>query len=371
MKWISKALIAAMTLIVLFSVVPTTNAEVFVVDPGETVSFTIEYDAAVAIEGKIRFSDGSIISNVQYDISGSNLEGLAENGKFFLYTGNPEGESGVIVITITVYSTVEKGSSSVVTLTYNITEPGSNTPGTEQVISNIVTIRTDQEPTEPEKETEPTKPTTVDLSKLKAQIELVEGLTPYDFTKDTWEPLKKAVEEGKALLYGASQKKVDEATRAIEEKLAVLVPMDYSQLQTALDAVGKLESVSGLSGQWDRFMRALENARFQRTSGDQAAVDAATEELLASRDALVDELLNMGELVVVEKEVPVEIEPTYKYCNDSSHTLFLILMIISLVLNAALVVLIGVYVFKKHIQERDRTPLVEYEIGDDDEYLEG
>lgn len=368
MKWISRSLILALVLAAVLCVVPSASADVMVVDPGQTVSFTIEYTGACAVEGEIVFSDSSIISNVQYDISECGMDGLAESGLIFLYSDNADGVDGRIVITITVHSAAPKGSSCVVTLKYAITEPGSDFPGEMQSIANTVTVRTDSAATEP-KETEPTDTTPTvkyaDTSKLREQIEIAENLTYYDYTKESWAEVEQAVASGKQLLTSTSQTKVDRATKDIKTALENLVPMDYTALQEAMDGASEMGNLDELAEYWERFIQALANARTQRTSGDQAAVNAATEELLASKDALMQALENMGELVVIEKEVPVEVEPSYPYCNKSSHTLILIIMIISLVLNAVLIALILLYLYKKHMHERDNTPLVDYNIDDD------
>ncbi len=370
MKWKAKSLILTLVLAIVLCIAPKADAEVIVLDPGETVSFTIEYTGACAVEGKITFSDSSIISNIQYDISGCNMDGLAENGLFFLYTGNPEGVDGKIVITITVHSTAAKGSSCIVTLDYSTTDPGSNVPGELQTISNTVTVRTNPvatEPTTTPTEPRPTTPTVkyADTTELKKQIAIAESLTYYEYTKGSWSELEQAVASGNALLNSTSQTKVDAAAKEIKAKLEALVPMDYTGLQAALDGAEDIGDLSELSETWKRFIQALNNARIQRTSGDQAAVDAAALELVESKEALIQALEAMEEVIVVEKEVPVEVEPSYKFCNIPSHTLYMIIMIVSLVLNLLLIGLICLYLYKKHMQERDRTPLVDYEIDDD------
>lgn len=368
MKWKFRGLILSLVLAMFFCIVPKADAEVIVLDPGETVSFVIEYEKASALEGKISFSDASIISNVQYDISGCNMDGLAENGLFFLYTGKPEGVDGKVVITITVFSTATTGSSCIVTLDYNITEPGSNVPGETQTITNTVTVVTDTtvEPTNPPA-TQPTTPSTkyADTKELQKQIAIADSLTSYQYTKETWIELEKAVSKGRTLLSSTNQAQVDGVTNEIKAKLQALAPMDYTKLQTALDGVADVGDLSEISEQWKRFVQALTNARIQRTSGDQAAVDAATQELTESKEALLQVLKDMEKVTIVDKEVPVEVEPSYEFCNIPAHTVHKIIMISSLILNGLLIGLILVYLHKKHMLEKDTTPLVDYEIDDD------
>lgn len=377
MKWISKILVCVLLCLLLLPFVPAARADVIVVDPGETVDFTIEYTGAIGIEGEIVFSDSSLFSNVQYDISGCNMAGLAEKGLFFLYTGEGDGVDGKIVIRLTVQSTVQKGSSSSVSLKYAVSEPGSTVPGETKTIVHTVTVRTDEpttappppETTAPPETTVPpeTEPPIVyaDTTALKNQISIAENLTEHDYTKDSWAELEQAVSDGKKLLNSTSQAAVDNATYQIKTKLASLELMDYSALIKAMDSVSDVGNVGNLSVYWEKFMQALDDARIQRTSGDQKAVDKATEKLLETKMALIEALEKMGEVVIVDKEVTVEVEPSYKFCNDASHTLFLLIMIISLVINVALMALIAVYLTKKRMLERDSTPLVNYNIDDD------
>jgi hypothetical protein len=158
---------------------------------------------------------------------------------------------------------------------------------------------------------------------------------------------------------------VDNATSSLKSALANLVSMDYSALQGAIESAGELGDMEELAEYWERFVAALSNARVQRTSGDQAAVDAATEELLISKEALIMALEELGEVVTIEKEVPVEVPPSYTFCNNIGHTIILIIMILSLVLNALLIGLIVYVVIRRRMMERDTTPLIDYSIDDD------
>lgn len=364
MKLIPRCLVPVLVLVLLLSVIPSADAAVMVADPEETVSFILDYEAACAVEGEIRFSDDSIISNVQYNMSGSNMTGLVENGKIFLYTDNPEGVSGQVIITVTIHSAAPKGSSCIVTIDYALTEVGSDVPGHVQSIINTVTVRTDA-PTETTPGTDDPPITYADTTKLREQIQIAESLTSYDYTKETWADVEKALTVARSLLGSTSQLKVDNATGSLKSALANLVSMDYSALQGAIESAGELGDMEELAEYWERFVAALSNARVQRTSGDQAAVDAATEELLISKEALIMALEELGEVVTIEKEVPVEVPPSYTFCNNIGHTIILIIMILSLVLNALLIGLIVYVVIRRRMMERDTTPLIDYSIDDD------
>lgn len=366
MKRITKAISLLIVFALAWVIVPKANAEIVVLDPEKTTTFYLEYMDACAVEGQITFSNPAIISSISYDMSESNMEGAVENGVIFLYSPEPAGVSGKVGITVTVHSGAAKGASCDVVFQYAVTEPGSTLPGATQVVTNTVTVSTaGAEPTTPP--TTPTQPgSKVDTSMLQFQISVAEKLTSYDYTKETWANVASALNNAYSKLTSKSQKEVDNATAQLKQALAKLRSMDYSALSEALTEASKMPQHPEFEAAWIRFMQALENARVQRTSGDQEAVNAATEELLASKAALDEALGVLATPDEVEKPVLVPTEPDYPYCNNFLHIVFLILMIASMVLNLALFAIIVMYLVKKQLNKRDTTPLVEYNIDDDD-----
>jgi len=373
MKKIPKllALTLALVLAQVLVAAPQVSAEIYVADPGQTVTIYLDYTDVCAIDGEISISDSSIISQYEYDQSQSGMTGLMEGGRFFLYAGDQAGVSGRIGVTLTLFSGAEKGSSCTVTFRYTATAPGSSTPGSTQTVTHTVTVRTDGGPPAED----PTQPTTrpnvpgvrhADTSALREQLEIAKNLKSYEYTKESWADVQAAVEHGESLLNSTSQKAVDEATAQLKTALANLVPMDYSALLEALENAADMDKHEAIAKLWSRFILALENARLQLTGGDQAAADAAAQELNAAKEALQKGLEEMGELVVVEKEVKVEVEPSYTFCNNLLHNLFLVLMIVSLVINLVLVLLIVLYRQAKRRRERDDTPLVDYHEDEDE-----
>lgn len=386
MKLISRCLVLALAVVLVLAVIPTADAMVLVLEQEETASLTLEFSDVSAVEGEIIFSDPSVFSEVKYEISGD-LKGLVENGIIFLYSDNAAGADGKITVRFTIASNAPQGENYTVAFRYAATAPGSSTPGATQSVTHTVSIYKQEGsatvPTDPPATTTPpettappatttppatTKPSTggqsntkyADTTALKEQIRIAQGLTYYDYTKQTWSEVELALKNGEDLLGSTSQTAVDNATKSLKDAIANLVPMDYSALQEALDRVGSMENMDAVAEYWERFVQALENARAQMTSGDQAAVDAAAEELLASWSALekvMAELTASGGVV--------EVEPSYPFCNKTSHTVILVIMIVSLAVNVALIALIGLHFYKSRKNKRDDTPLVEYDIEDD------
>ena len=376
MKKIAKLPVLLLALLMLlaplFMLAPRANAEIYVADPGQTVTIYLEYTDICAIDGEISISDSSIISKYEYDKSQSGMTGLMEGGRFFLYTGDQTGVSGRIGVTLTIFSGAPQGSSCTVTFRYTATAPGSSTPGSTQTVSHTVTVRTggasDENPTEPT--TPPTDPNVryADTTQLQEQLAIAKNLKSYTYTKETWAEVEAAVKNGESLLTSTSQSAVDKATALLKEALAALIPVDYSALLEALENASNMEKHEAIAKLWSDFIQALENAREQLTSGDQEAADAAAEQLNAAHEALKKGLEEMDQMVVVEKEVEVEVEPSYTFCNNLFHTILLILLIVSVLGNIALILLIVLYRNAKRRREKDNTPLVDY--SDDEEEME-
>jgi len=369
MKRFPRLLMMALILGLLLAMAPYAGAEVYVADPGQTVTIYLEYTDICAIDGEISISDSSIISKYEYDTSALGMKGLVEGKKFFLYAGDQTGVSGRLGVTLTIFSGAQKGSSSTVTFRYNATAPGETAPGSTQTVTHTVTVRTDgapsvTEPTTPPAPTTPSGTNYADTTALRAQLAIANALRSYDYTKESWAAVQSAVQKAQNLLVSSDQGRVDSATAQLKDALSKLVPMDYTALQQALENAAALDQHEQIAKLWSRFMQALDNARAQLVSGDQAAADAAAQELNDAKAALLDGLEEMGELVVVEKEVKVE--PDEGFCNDKGHSVTVILLVISLAVNGALIATIGVYWYTKRRREKDTTPLVEYEENEDE-----
>ena len=208
----------------------------------------------------------------------------------------------------------------------------------------------------------------VDLSNLKLQVAIVNGLNEYDYTGESWDVLSKAFDEGMDLIRNGApdQKTANEAAKVLEAAIGSLVRMDYSQLEKALSAVysciGENEQFYDI---WSKIDEAEKKARPLLISGDQAAVDAAAKEL----NDLLEELEayyagTEAESGVVIKEVEVKVPPSEDYCNISMHGVWPVLFAVSVVLNIALAGMMA-YMFMKKRNTVDDIPLVNYDIDDD------
>lgn len=206
----------------------------------------------------------------------------------------------------------------------------------------------------------------LDYSELELQVGIANGLNSYDYTKESWEPLQKALEVGNKRLAGIyDQGKLDKAAEDIEAALSRLVKMDYTPLNTALDAVNaKIKENPQLHDVWYRLNEVVEEAKTLLVSGDQEAVNEAAQEI----NALLEEVVQYSKVTVepeiVIQEVEVEVLPTNDFCNIPMHHTWPMLFGISAALNIMLVAAL-VYVVVKKRNTVDNTPLVNYDIDDD------
>lgn len=210
----------------------------------------------------------------------------------------------------------------------------------------------------------------VDMSELQRQVAIANGLNSYDYTYQTWNPLKEALKSGNAILKGShGQYVVTKTAEDIANAMAGLVRMNYSQLETTLGVVyNKIDENPQLHDVWQRLNAAVDKARPLLVSGDQEAVDASVEELNALLAELAECAVTVdGEPQVVVQEVEVEVLPTDDYCNIPMHRTWPVLFVISAVLNVALIVVLT-YVIMKKRNTVDNTPLVSYDIDDDMDY---
>lgn len=206
----------------------------------------------------------------------------------------------------------------------------------------------------------------VDYSELKLKIAMVNGLTSYDYTADTWAKLQEAYTEGKRALDSLhGQQTVDKAVKVIDEALEKLVPMNYTQLENALAEVYALiKENTELHDAWAALDAAVAESKALLVSGDQEKVDQAAErigQLLERRKQSAG--AEQAPSVVVQ-EVEVEVPPTEDFCNIPMHRMWMVLFLISAVLNVILAVVIG-YILTKKKNTTDNTPLVSYDIDDD------
>lgn len=206
---------------------------------------------------------------------------------------------------------------------------------------------------------------TLDDNALKQQIGLVNGLNRTDYTVESWQMVATAMTEAEEALVSESQNLVDEALENLKAAVGSLIKVDYSGLDRALLAVDEFAKTDAYGGLWETLADAIQRGHEALASGEQTAVDVATQEILALLDQMEAIDADRETPDVIVQEVQVEVPPTSEYCNIPQHRVWPVIACISLAINACLLAVIGVYVFKKRKTQRDDTPLVDYDIDDD------
>lgn len=207
------------------------------------------------------------------------------------------------------------------------------------------------------------KPVGIDYSQLSRQISIASGLREANFTAESWADLTEVLKEAKAAMQSTDQQKVDQCTEDLEAAISQLTGTNRGTLQDSLEDADAFTSDEKRSI-WFELVDAVTRGRELLGSNDQGAIDAAAEKIdeLLAKAQVIWEDLNTPE--VVTQEVQVEVPPQDDYCNIPKHRLWPVLLFCSVALNIALAGLIVYYVYKKKNQ-KDDTPLVDYDISDD------
>ena len=205
----------------------------------------------------------------------------------------------------------------------------------------------------------------LDDTELRRQIAIANGLNQMEYTAESWAVMQAALDEACEAVIGNNQIAADEAAAELKNAIAALVRMDYTQLESILSDVKALSEAHPQNDLWKQLLDAAQRGNELLTSGDQAAVDAAATEL-SHLYAQLEALLEGAEKPdVIVQEIPVEVPPTDDYCNIAGHRVWMVLFFLSLAVNVILIVVIVVYTSRKKRNQRDDTPLVDYDIYDD------
>ncbi|MBR6918259.1 MAG: hypothetical protein IKN38_08750, partial [Clostridia bacterium] len=147
--------------------------------------------------------------------------------------------------------------------------------------------------------------------------------------------------------------------------IAALVKIDYSKLKKAIETAKGLEDCAH-GPLWFKLFDALQACEKALTSRDQKAVDSAVADIEAIIEEIKKDCPNCGQENTKEIIKEVEVLPEGEYCNIEIHKLWPILFFISLAINLILGGLILWFFLKRKKNEKDDTPLVDYDIGDDE-----
>ena len=385
MKTMKKLLTLALTLALLAGVFTLgTFAADASAEAGQTVSVTLSFPNAYGVNGKLEYTNQGILENIKVT---SNLVGSCTDTKYFA--------SGTELTTVNIIVTAEIAASAPVGASCTITAIGDVAVDDmgglrDGMATATITVKAapapDPDPTPtptpdptPTPTPDPTPTPTpnpgnktsggnqtgkaVDYTELNRQIEAAKALAKGEYTAQSWQDMQQALEAAEKLTTSRSQANVDAGAKALADAIAKLEKIDLAKLKAAIAATEELLKDNDFAGKWDPMITALEAARENLESGDQAAVDAAEKALT---EALNGVKAALDEMKGEEKIVEVEKEPSYAFCNIRFHKVLLVLFIISAVINVAFIVLLVLWLLRRKKNTKDSTPLVNYRIGDDD-----
>ena len=412
---------SAFVLLAMSSIMVFASGEVKT-EAGKTVTVSFDFTDAAGMAGTVELAGDSVFTSTTPAITtsiGVNFDYNANNGRFVFSTA--EAKSGTIDLVYTVKSDAKAGQECDVTLT-DLKKPAADFSKDVSVDDMTVTVviadsgsvptptpsvptptpsvptptpsvptptpsvptATPSTPTQapsttatPDAPTVTTAPpaskptkapvvTKIDYSELLKQIEIAEGLSSKGYTKESWAAMMDALADAKAAKKSTKQAEVDAAAEALADAIAALVKVDYSKLQAAIKDANELTDSDELAKLWKLLFASVSNGELLLTSDDQKAVDAAADDINALIKEIKDYLASLVAGEQEEKEEPGEIvnaEPEGDYCNIPMHKVWPILFFVSLAVNA----LLGGFVIMGKKKSKDSTPLVDYEISDDDQ----
>lgn len=329
---------------------------------GDSVVLTFSYSDIYGVDGSFSLDDpNGIVESWSASGYSGNFSGDASGQSCFLY-GTSAGNA-TVKVTVKLKGSAQVGQSASVYFSYslvtddmgNVTDYKTDTAKVT-VVERVAVV----EPTP----TPPTPVTPTDYSELERQIALANGLNEADYTAETWAALLDALTAANEALQVKEQAVVDTAAADLKAAIEAMVKMDYSALEEALKKAQAFVGTQEMGGDWLSLGQAVGKGQELLTSGDQAAVDAVTAQILDALTKLEAYVPKEVEPEIVYKDKIVEVPPTTDFCNISSHRIWPILFFVGLGLNVllggALILVISVRK-KKH----DDTPLVDYNIDDD------
>lgn len=376
---ISAVLFALLLLVANFTSVAlaATDAKV---QPGETVKLTLDLGEVYGIDGEFTVSNEE---DFTVTLSGDGVSGK----KCYFYSQTTEATQLTYTATVVAKSSAANGATCTITLNYEDWNATGDT-ATERTITKTVVVEIPQETTEPEETTpteapKPTTPTTpntpntpvttptepgdeLDYTELDKQIKLANAETPNGYTDESWAAFLAALEKANAAMKSKDQAAIDQAAAELAAAIEGLTTMDYTKLEQAIEKAENLLGSTDLTNTFNDLFKGLNEANTLLESNSQKDVDAGVEKLealiVALEKALAD--LNKTEQPTTPAE-PTEPDPQDEYCNIPMHYTWPVLFFISLAVNVVFVVLLVLYIVKRKKNQKDNTPLVDYDIGED------
>jgi len=329
---------------------------------GSDVVLTFSYNNVYGVDGTFTLNDPDGIVQ-SWNVAGfsGNFSGDASGQSCFLY--GTAASNATVRVNVKLKGSAQPGQSATVSFNYSLVTDD---------MGNVTDYKTDTAKVSVVEYVAPVEPTPkppvvenpTDYTELERQIALANGLNEADYTAESWKALLEALTDANEALQQKDQAVVDTAAANLKSAIDAMVKMDYSALEEALQKAQGFVGTQEMGGDWLALGQAVGKGQELLTSGDQAAVDAVTAQILEALTKLEAYVPKEVEPEIVYKDKIVEVPPTDDYCNIPTHRVWPIAFFVSLGVNVLLlgaVILILSVRKKKH----DDTPLVDYDIDDD------
>jgi hypothetical protein len=365
-----KAAALLLVLVLVVAMVPHASAagNTVTAAPGRVVELKFTYSQVYGVDGTFELSDPNNLVETWYVKGFSGGAGEVTKGAAFLYSTDSRPHDIVITFVVVLREGNHLSGSATIKFKHATATDAMGTMTGYTTDNATVKVRSGggggggENPDDP---TEPTQPGGLDYSMLERQIALANGLNQADYTKTSWETLSAALAYAMEAMESTDQAVIDEAAVFLKSAIAGLVRMDYSALKAALEDVSQWLEEEDLSDLWVRLMNAVNRGNGLLTSGDQDAVNATTAELQRLLRELKAQMEDLKTPETVIQEVEVVVPPSEDFCNISLHQIWPVLFFVSLGLNLVMAAVIVIYLVRKRKNQKDDTPLVDYDIDDD------
>ena len=336
------------------------------IEAGKTATLTFKFIDVYNVDGAFTVNDPQGIVNshtITVVSSGSTSATVNGNRLWAVPSAEVERTTVSVEVKVTLKSDAPIGASCVVSFN-GVYGDGYEDPGNEHDVYQAASVIVKEKVVAPTPTVEP-KPI-VNYDELEKQIAIANGLNSENYTEETWSVVAAALEKAKNAQSSYKQDEVDSVVQELQTAVLALTKMDYSKLIAALNESDNFSASEELTDLWIKLEDAVLRGRELLTSGDQDAANASAAEitaLLAQLRGRIEEL-NTPIISEVEVEVPVEVLPKDDFCNIPVHRVWPILFFISLALNIVIIVIV-VTVAAKRKNQKDDTPLIDYDIDDD------
>ena len=350
------------------------------VRPGKTATVTFSIPDIYGIDGYFEFSDGALFSSVDYRNNSSMMGNVSGDG---VYLYGFSKTSVKIEVKVTVSAKAAPGNSCSITFHYETSDENGDMSEWKTMTQTVLVKA--EEATVPEETTEPvtepiTEPVTepvkqIDYSALDRQITTAEQLDENEYTGSSWNAMQAVLETARSIRESEDQAAVDAGAKSLETAIESLVKVNYGDLQMAIETARDMENTYVHSDLMFTLFDTIDRAEKAIENRDQQKIDELTNEINALvvriKEDEPEQTTDPGTATQpkeIIKEVVryVEVLPEDDYCNVSVHKIWPVLFFISLAISLMLGALIVIYLMKRKKLRKDDTPIVDYDIDDDE-----